>query len=117
MAGGSYGTSTTGQLGTYFKSTEVIDIVSRTISFGGELAVAREGLQIVTSNGHIFAIGGMYRTINEEEEGKFNYVVLNSVEEWDPSSETWQQVPTPIQAKRTKFSAIVAPMELVCPTL
>ena len=117
VAGGSYGTSTYGQLGTYFKSTEVIDIGSRSISFGGDLAEARRGGQIVTSNGHVFFIGGLYRTINEEEEGKFNYVVLNSVEEWDPSTETWQQVSTPIHAKRSKFSAIAAPMNLVCPPL
>ena len=53
----------------------------------------------------VLAVAGDVRTYNE----------LNSVEEWVEESSTWKAADNIVQ-KRTYFSAVAAPVGLICPT-
>ena len=41
--------------------------------------------------------------------------VLNSVEEWNPETESWSTVETRLKEKRNRFGAVAAPKRLICP--
>ena len=96
IAGGSEG----------YRSTEVLDLVSRQLTPGGRMTAPRRYFHAATffSRGEekTFALAG------------FDSIELRSVEEWVERSSTWKAAKNLIEKKR-HFGAVVVPLKLVCP--
>ena len=41
---------------------------------------------------------------------------LNTVEEWNPETESWSTMETQLKEKRERFGAVDAPKILICPS-
>ena len=83
-------------------SSEVLDLVNRRITSGGEMATPRNFFHISGGEEKLFALAGR------------NYATcLNTVEEWVEESSTWKAADNLIE-KRTSFGAVSAPRHLVC---
>ena len=95
---------------TTHRSTEILDLTSRTISKGGKMATPRFYFHIVTFNNNdnftTLALGGYNYNDNE----------LNRVEEWRPETESWSKVETKLKVKRRSFGLVAAPKSLICPS-
>ena len=98
---GGYSVSTT------HRSTEVVDLETRTIQYAGDLNTARKNFHIlsITTAGskRTFALGGM--------DGSSR---LDSVEELDVDTLTWKTTPAKLAEKRERFGAVALPRSLVC---
>ena len=90
------------------QSTLVLDITTRTISFGGDMATPRMSFNLATiSRGGgdtTFAIGGYSGSER-----------LNSVEEWEEESSTWKAAGN-LDTARTRFGVVTIPKNIICPT-
>jgi len=88
-------------------STEVLDLDSRQITAGGDMATPRYYFHLATirTGGlvKVFAVGGADASGNE----------LNSVEEWVEESSTWKAADN-IAQKRRFFGVVEVPRTLVC---
>jgi uncharacterized coiled-coil protein SlyX len=95
-----------GYNGRELSSTEVLDLVNRRITSGGEMAKPRKYFHIATiiSGGEekMFALAG-YDSSNR----------VNRVEEWVEESSTWKAVEN-LVVKRSSFGIVTAPRHLVC---
>merc|ERR1712061_438473 len=102
VAGGSNG-------GRYLQSTLVLDITTRTISTGGDMATPRGWFNLATiSRGGgetTFAIAGTSSGGAE----------LNSVEEWEEESSTWKAAGN-LDTTRNDFGVVTIPKNIICPT-
>merc|ERR1711990_1417986 len=76
--------------GTELTSTEVLDLVSRQILPGEDLAMPRTFFHVATiiSGGEekTFAVGGK----DDRKPGVMDSILLNTVEEWVEESSTWK---------------------------
>ena len=101
LAGGKGG-------GRVLQSTLVLDITTRTISTGGDMAAPRRWFNLATiSRGGgetTFAIAGY--TGSER---------LNSVEEWEEESSTWRAAGN-LDTTRSEFGVVTIPKNIICPT-
>ena len=92
--------------GTNYDTTEILDLTTRTISDGGNMASPRRVFHINTviyrNSTRTFALGG--------SDGRNE---LKLVEEWNPESETWTRV-RGLKAKRDTFGMVAAPKKLIC---
>ena len=99
IAGGS-----SGSIWTTHRSTEIVDIETRTIQYAGDLNTARRYFHIlsITTAGseRTFALGG---------KGP-----LDSVEELDPDTWTWNTIPEKLAEIKGFFGAVALPRSLVC---
>ena len=95
------------------KTTEVLDLASRTVTAGPEMLEARWRLQLAVlpapggAGGRVLALGGW--------DGGDN--ALASVEEWLPGpggTSTWRRL-EPLEERRSYFGAVALPARLVCP--
>merc|ERR1711953_1025832 len=90
------------------RSTLVLDITTRTISTGGDMATPRMAFSLATisrGGGEItFAIAGWSGSTH-----------LNSVEEWEEESSTWKAAGN-LDTARTGFSVVTIPKNIICPT-
>ena len=104
IAGGGSGSSPT------HRSTEIVDLERRTIQDAGDLNVARRWFHIlsITTGGseRTFALGG------HDPDGSDNF--LDSVEELDADTMTWNTTPAKLEGKRNVFGAVALPRSLVC---
>merc|ERR1711953_227593 len=95
--------------GRVLQSTEVLDIRTRTISTGGDMAAPRRWFNLATiSRGGgdtIFAIAGTSSGGAE----------LNSVEEWEEESSTWKAAGN-LDTTRNDFGVVTIPKNIICPT-
>ena len=102
IAGGSYNPP--------LSSTDVLDLVDRRISSGGEMAKPRRDFHIGTIILHgqekMFALAGLYGDNSKH---------LTTVEEWVEASSSWKAADSSIE-KRAYFGATVVPRQLICPT-
>merc|ERR1712226_567685 len=102
LAGGTGG-------GRYLQSTLVLDITTRTISTGGDMATPRALFNLATiSRGGgetTFAIAGTSSGGAE----------LNSVEEWEEESSTWKAAGN-LDTTRNDFGVVTIPKNIICPT-
>ena len=93
------------------QTTEILDLTSRRISKGGKMATPRESVHIISFNINgdftTLALGGL-------DDGWRNR--LNTVEEWNPETESWSTVGNRLKKKRHCFGAVAAPKNLVCPS-
>merc|ERR1712062_157409 len=96
--------------GRYLQSTTVLDITTRTISTGGDMATPRAWFNLATiSRGGgdtTFAIAGTSSGGSER---------LNSVEEWEEESSTWKAAGN-LDTARIMFSVVTIPKNIICPT-
>merc|ERR1712061_877137 len=90
------------------QSTLVLDITTRTISTGGDMASPRRWFNLATiSRGGgetTFAIAGWSGSTN-----------LNSVEEWEEESSTWKAAGN-LDTARSSFGVVTIPKKIICPT-
>ena len=94
--------------GGALRSTEVLNLDSREITAGGDMAEPRHWFHLATlrrwGEEKVFAVAGTDASDNK----------LNSVEEWVEESSTWKAANN-IAQKRSAFGAATVPRELVCP--
>ena len=99
-------------LGSRLGSTEVLDLVNRQITSGGEMATPRYNFYIDTiiSGGEekMFALAGEGGGSNRQPSQR-----INSVEEWVEESSTWKAADNLVE-KRYNFGSVTAPRHLVC---
>merc|ERR1719278_366478 len=99
-----------GSNGGVLQSTLVLDITTRTISTGGDMAAPRMYFNLATiSRGGgdtTFAIAGYSGSGGAE---------LNSVEEWEEESSTWKAAGN-LDTARGSFGAVTIPKKIICPT-
>merc|ERR1711936_290818 len=92
------------------QSTLVLDITTRTISTGGDMAAPRRWFNLATiSRGGgetTFAIAGGLSS---------SYTSLNSVEEWEEESSTWKAAGN-LDTARAGFGVVTIPKKIICPT-
>ena len=102
IAGGGSGSSPT------HRSTEIVDLERRTIQDAGDLNVARVWFHIlsITTGGseRTFALAGWDGSDND----------LDSIEELDPDTLTWNTTPAKLEEERGWFGAVSLPRSLVC---
>ena len=93
--------------GETLSSTEVLDIESRTIQYGEDLTTPRYGFHIVTIRTEgverALAMGGY--------DGSSS---LDSVEEFDPDTLTWNPAPANLLERRRWFGVAAIPKNLIC---
>jgi uncharacterized coiled-coil protein SlyX len=106
IAGGFNGVSLT--------STEVLDLVNRRITSGGEMATPRCFFNIATiiirGEEKMFALAGRDRSPYYYDSSTIR---LNTVEEWVEESSTWKAADNLVE-KRNSFGIVSAPRHLVC---
>ena len=94
---------------TWLRSTEILDLSTKTIVYAGDLNSPRAYFHMatITMNGEqmLFAFGG-----SDE-----NWASLNSVERFNTNNNTWTLAPTSMEEARDSFGAIVLPQEILCP--
>ena len=92
------------------QTTEILDLTTRRISQGGKMATPRDSFHIISfKNNGVFttlAVGG----------GDDGFNGLNTVEEWEPESESWSTVETRLKEKRRIFGLVAVNKNLVCPS-
>ena len=85
--------------GLILRSTEVLNLSTRTIVYGGDLNSPRIYFHMatITRNGQqlILALGGPSGSSR-----------LNSVEQFNPSNNTWTLAPTTMQEARSNYGAV-----------
>ena len=103
IAGGGFGDS-------YHQTTEILDLNTRELSKGGRMATPRRYFHIITfnDNGNIttLALGGDDNDFDE----------LDTVEEWNPKTETWSAKESRLKVRRVGFGLVAAPKSLICPS-
>ena len=95
--------------GRAHSSTEVLDLVNRRITSGGEMSTPRLYFHVSTFStfgGHeqLLALAGWNGSSP-----------VDTVEEWVGESSTWRPANS-LTERRHKFGAFTAPRQLVCPT-
>ena len=103
---------TGGYSGGELKSTEVLDLVTRTIISAGDMTSTRRHLHVATARvggqAKTFVMGG-YGTARES--GSRNY--LNTVEEWEEETSTWK-VADNLAYTRGYFGAVEVATDVIC---
>ena len=85
------------------KSTEIIDLATKTISFGGEMEKKRWHFHLLSIYGNLFALGGY----NKDER------YLADVEEFVEETGTWKPAKS-LDGKRGGYGGVAVTKDLVC---
>merc|ERR1712186_107026 len=94
--------------GGALQSTFVLDITTRTISTGGDMATPRYYFNLAT-----ISRGGGDTTFAIARYSGSEY--LNSVEEWEEESSTWKAAGN-LDTARDEFGVVTIPKNIICPT-
>ena len=93
------------------RSTEVLDINKRTLTFGGDLSFSRQFFQLATINfggrERVFAVGGFW-----SPDGRKG---LDTVEEWVEEFSIWKPADH-LDQERSLFGVVALPRHLICST-
>ena len=89
------------------RKTEVIDLAKRTIEYAGDLNTRRRFFNIISTT-----TGGIQKTFALGGSG-YNGRSLDSVEEFDPDTLTWNTLPEKLSVKRHRFGAIALPRSII----
>jgi len=113
---GGYGSAT-----TYERSTEVLNLTSKSIAFAGYMNSPRAHFRMatITRNGQqlILAFGGIPdRDSYMSSIKNGTYFGENSVEQFHWSNKTWSVAPTAMESQRQFMGGVTVPQQLVCPT-
>ena len=93
--------------GASLRSTEVLDVQTRTIQYAGELTTGRIFFHLIT-----ISTGGSEKTLALGGfDGRYHF---DSVEELDAETMTWKTAPTKLAEKKSFFGAVALPRNLVC---
>ena len=88
--------------GNVLKSTEIIDLETTTISFGGEMEKKRAWFHLLSIDGNLFAFGGI------------NYGGdLADVEEFVEETGTWKPA-TSLSGARSEYGGVAVNLDLIC---
>ena len=93
--------------GGTLSSTEVLDIESRTIQYGEDLTTPRRAFHIVT-----IRTQGVERALAMG--GYDGSSPLDSVEEFDPDTLTWNPAPANLLERRISYGAVALKRDLIC---
>ena len=95
---------------TSLQTTEILDLTSRRLSKGGNMATPRRLFQIIT-----FKYNGVFKTlaVGGTDDGD---IYLNTLEDWNAETESWSTVETRLKEKRSSFGLVAANKNLVCPS-
>ena len=88
-----------------FKSTDIIDLEKRTISFGGEMEKPRRGFYLLPIGTVLYALGGF-----QYDGGSF---YLADVEEFVEETGTWKPAKS-LDGKRGSYGGVAVTRDLVC---
>ena len=95
--------------GGALRSTEVLDLDSRQITAGGDMASPRYWFHLATirreGEEKVFAVGG--------NDGSGHNSYLNTVEEWVAENATWRNAGD-FLGRRGHFGAVAVPEDLIC---
>ena len=91
------------------KSTEILDLPTRSLSIGEDMKEPRRYFHILNFNDKLVAIGGVGNSGWESGNPS-----SNSVEEWNPSTSTWSKSKTGLEEERASFGAVVVSTKFVC---
>jgi len=94
--------------GGALQSTFVLDITTRTISTGGDMATPRYYFNLAT-----ISRGGGDTTFAIAGYSGSEY--LNSVEEWEEESSTWKAAGN-LDTARSHFGVVTVPKDIICPS-
>ena len=92
------------------RSTEILDLSTRRITQGGKMTTPRIWFHIISFN--YKGLLTTYAVVGFDDHGQF----LNTVEEFQPESESWSKVETRLKEKKSLFGAVATPTNLVCPS-
>ena len=84
----------------------MLDLVSRQITAGGEMATPRRSFHAAT-----IISGGQEKLLALAGYGS-RY--LNTVEEWVEESSTWREADSFLEERRVHFGVVSVPSELIC---
>jgi len=91
--------------GNSLKSTEIIDLRTRSIIVGGEMEKPRFYFHLLSINGTLHALGGQYH------DGTWNY--LADVEEFVEETGTWKPA-TSLSGARSDYGGVAVNLDLIC---
>ena len=104
IAGGAWSNDRdTEETPTIYRSTEILNPVSKTLIIGGDMNQPRVFFHILNLNNKLLAIGG------------FGSNSTTSMEEWDPSTSTWSMLNYRFSEHKVHYGALVVSKDLVCP--
>ena len=106
IAGGAWSNGTdTEETPTIYRSTEILDPVSKPLIIGGHVNQPRVFFHILNLNNKS-AIRGF---------GSYGRNSTPSMEEWDPSTSTWSMLNYRFSEHKVHYGALVVSKDLVCP--
>ena len=94
------------KFGESLKSTEIIDLRTRSITAGGGMEKPREFFHLLSISGTLYALGGEYY---DEEDDHY----LADVEEFVEETGSWRPAES-LPGERTQFGAVAVNKDLVC---
>ena len=96
------------------KSTEVLDLETKTIKYGQDLNTGRRGFHLLTITvegmDRVWALGG---TGGTDEEPAYP-PLFDSIEEFDPTTSTWRVLEAKLAEGRAYFGAVLLPQNMIC---
>ena len=96
------------------KSTEVLDLETKTIKYGQDLNTGRRGFHLLTITvegmDRVWALGG---TGGTDEEPAYP-PLFDSIEEFDPTYSTWRVLEAKLAEGRAYFGAVLLPQNMIC---
>ena len=100
-----------GLVGLDLASTTILSIEDKSQKPGGDLSLARSAFRMVSHEEKLLAIGGGQGL----DSGDFPGPVLDSVEEWNETTEEWTaRDDLRMDTNRLLFGAVVAPRSALC---
>ena len=94
----------------YTESTEIIDLASGKVKYGGNLKRPRIDFQMSTLGGHyqrILAVGGLAHGLVVDDD-------VDTIEEWNDDNESWSLHPDKLKTARHRFGALAVPKSKIC---
>ena len=94
----------------YTESTEIIDLASGKVKYGGNLQRPRMDFQMSTLGGHyqrILAVGGLAHGLVVDDD-------VDTIEEWNDDNESWSLHPDKLKTARHRFGALAVPKSRIC---
>ena len=94
-------------------STEILSLETRKIEFAGNLATPRSSFQMATirteeGTERVLAMGGW------GPRGRLGSSRLDSVEELDPETLTWNPASANLLEARSDFGKVILPKKMIC---
>ena len=111
---------TGGSNGRKLRSTEILDLASRTLSIGGDMAWPRIHFKLATlkigGRDTVLALGGLSAKPGIERALTFkDSMFIDTVEEWLEETSSWKEAES-LSRKMRFYGLATLPAELICPS-